>query len=199
PAARCWKTSLWSPAGSRRSPPALTPPCPVRNSDWLLLGPCSWLDPAWAVVLGVDLLQDEDRAVRGAAARFAVGALDLPGEVTLHSDRALLRLLRLLTDEFWSYEETLTALLLRLPPCDLYAALCTLQDRSCGLYEQDEPNAFADHLFISSLLLPLLGALLDSMCYSALLCPAVLQWVARTATLLREQIQRCQHWGREQG
>ncbi|XP_075424628.1 tRNA (32-2'-O)-methyltransferase regulator THADA-like isoform X3 [Ascaphus truei] len=152
-----------------------------------------------AVVLGVDLLQDEDRAVRGAAARFAVGALDLPGEVTLQSDRALLRLLRLLTDEFWSYEETLTALLLRLPPCDLYAALCTLQDRSCSLYEQDEPNAFADHLFISSLLLPLLGALLDSMCYSALLCPAVLQWVARTATLLREQIQRCQHWGREQG
>ncbi|XP_053313334.1 thyroid adenoma-associated protein homolog [Spea bombifrons] len=148
---------------------------------------------------GVDLLQDEERNVREAATRFAVAAIDQPAEVTLQSDRALLHLLQLLRDHFWTCEETFHVLLVRLPPFDLYSALSTLQVRSASLYEEDEPNVFADSFFLSSLLLPVLCALLDLMSTDSSLCSVLLRWVKCTVIPLREQMQQCHHWGQAQG
>ncbi|KAM4708595.1 tRNA (32-2'-O)-methyltransferase regulator THADA-like [Discoglossus pictus] len=152
-----------------------------------------------AVVCGVDLLQDEDRGVREAAAYFAVGSMDLPAEVTLQNDQALLRLLQLLRNKFWDCTETFHALLFRLPPYDLHAALCSLQDRSVSLYEQDDPNVFADSMFLSSLLLPVICAVLGSLCSTPSLRSPVLQWITCTASVIRKQIQFCHIWRQEQG
>uniref|UniRef100_A0A8C5N3X0 DUF2428 domain-containing protein n=1 Tax=Leptobrachium leishanense TaxID=445787 RepID=A0A8C5N3X0_9ANUR len=148
-----------------------------------------------AIVYGIDLLQDEERSVRDAATRFPVVMLDLPVDITMQSDRALLHLLKLLRDNFWDCEETFHVLLQRLPPFNLHSVLTTLQERSVSLYEEDEPNVFADPMFISSLLLPTLHFLLSCMDTNT----TVLQWVKEASPAVREQIQLCIHWGQEQG
>ncbi|KAM8961746.1 tRNA (32-2'-O)-methyltransferase regulator THADA-like [Pelodytes ibericus] len=150
-----------------------------------------------AVGYGIDLLQDEDHNVRDAATRFAVGALGQPDEMTLQSDRSLLYLLKLLRECFWDCEETFHTLLLRLPPYDLLSALSTLQERSTCLYEEDESNVFADPLFLSSLLLPILCRLLRSMSTETPLCSSVLEWMKITVPPLKEQLKRCHRWAQE--
>ncbi|KAG8455899.1 hypothetical protein GDO86_001915 [Hymenochirus boettgeri] len=149
------------------------------------------------IICGVDLLQDEDRGVREAAARFAVSLLAQPDKVTIHSDRALLHLFRLLKESFWNCEETFSSLILRLPPWDVHAAVTSLLDRSVLLYEEDEPNMFADSRFLSTLLLPLLSCIVKLASTSALLPSVVLGWVTDNAAPLRNQIQRCLCWCRE--
>ncbi|XP_053555762.1 thyroid adenoma-associated protein homolog [Bombina bombina] len=151
------------------------------------------------IVCAVDLLQDEDRCVREVATRFAVGVLDLPAGVTLQSDQAILHLLHLLRDDFCNCVETFNVLLLRLPPFDLQSALCDFQDRSISLYEQDEPNVFADSMFLSSLLLPVLMHLVGSLSNSTSHHTAVLQWVTITAPVISYQIQHLKSWWKEQG
>ncbi|KAM4808102.1 tRNA (32-2'-O)-methyltransferase regulator THADA-like [Rhinophrynus dorsalis] len=152
-----------------------------------------------AIVCGIDLLQDEERDVRESATKFALCVLDHPNKVTMQSDRALLHLLQLLRDRFWNCEETFHALLLRLPPCNLEAALGELIDRTGNLYEEDKPNVFADSMFLTSLLFPALCSLFGFISCSSSLCSAVLQWVENTATQVIEQIQRCHRWGKDQG
>ncbi|XP_041422958.1 thyroid adenoma-associated protein homolog isoform X2 [Xenopus laevis] len=149
-----------------------------------------------AIACGVDLLQDEDRGVREAAARFAVYVLAQPANRTMQSDRALLHLLNLLREHFVDCEETFISLMLRLPPFDVDAALSSLLERSVSLYEEDQPNVFADSRFLTSILLPQLSSIINS---ASLLSSAVLQWVTSTLAPLRQQIQRCLHWCTEQG
>ncbi|XP_075688352.1 tRNA (32-2'-O)-methyltransferase regulator THADA-like isoform X2 [Rhinoderma darwinii] len=152
-----------------------------------------------AILCGVDLLQDEDRGVRDLAARFAALSLNQPAEKSLHNDWAILGLLELLRDHFWKCEETFHALIFRLPPYDLHAALSYLHDRSVTLYEEDEPNVFADYNFLSALICPLIQELLGIMAQDSSLCSVVLQWVVSTATPVRKQIQRWHSWVKEQG
>ncbi|XP_075072219.1 tRNA (32-2'-O)-methyltransferase regulator THADA-like [Mixophyes fleayi] len=148
---------------------------------------------------GVDLLQDEDRGVRELATRFAISVLNQPAERTLHSDWAILGLLELLRESFWSCEETFHALISRLPPYDLHAALCSFHDRSVTLYEEDEHNTFADPNFLSSLLCLFLFDLMGFMSRSESLCSVVQQWVVPTLIPVKEQIKRCLSWAEEQG
>ncbi|XP_063820871.1 tRNA (32-2'-O)-methyltransferase regulator THADA-like isoform X2 [Pseudophryne corroboree] len=148
---------------------------------------------------GVDLLQDEDRGVRDLATSFAVSVLNHPAEKTLHSDWAILGLLGLLRDRFWSCEETFHSLTLRLPPYNLHSALSTLHDRSVTLYEEDEPNTFADPNFLSSLLCLLLYDLLGFMSRKASLCSVVQQWLLTAMIPVTDQIKRCLSWAKVHG
>ncbi|XP_069817223.1 tRNA (32-2'-O)-methyltransferase regulator THADA-like [Dendropsophus ebraccatus] len=152
-----------------------------------------------AILCGVDLLQDEDRGVRDHSTRFAILALNQSAEKSLHSDWAAVKLLELLRDHFWSCEETFHSLICRLPPYDLHAALSSLHDRSMTLYEEDEPNVFADPNFFCKLLCPLIQELLDLMAQDSSLCSVVLQWVESTANPVTEQIQTWHSWVTEQG
>ncbi|XP_056387639.1 thyroid adenoma-associated protein homolog isoform X2 [Hyla sarda] len=151
------------------------------------------------ILCGVDLLQDEDRGVRDQATSFAVLALNQQAEKSLHSDWAVLKLLELLRDNFWDCEETFHSLISRLPPCNLHAALSSLNDRSVALYEEDEPNVFADPNFFCKLLCPLIQELLDLMAQESSLCSVVLQWVTTNEIPVREQIQIWHSWVTEQG
>eukprot|EP00079_Xenopus_tropicalis_P031944 XP_017945715.1 PREDICTED: thyroid adenoma-associated protein homolog [Xenopus tropicalis] len=148
-----------------------------------------------AIACGVDLLQDEDRSVREAAAKFAASVLGHPAKLTMQSNWALLHLFKLLSESFQDSEESLNALLLRLPPFDVDAALSSLSERSVNLYEEDQPNVFADSRQLTLLLLPQISSIMNS----ASLSSAVLPWIASTLAPLRQQIQRCLHWCTEQG
>ncbi|XP_044131476.1 thyroid adenoma-associated protein homolog [Bufo gargarizans] len=152
-----------------------------------------------AILCGVDLLQDEDRGVRDLVSRFAVSSLNDTAERSLHSDWAILGLLKLLRENFWSCEETFHSLLFRLPSYDLHAALSSLHDRSMTLYEEDEPNVFADPNFLCNLLCPLIQHLLSLMAQESSLCSVVQHWVASTAIPVKEQIERWHSWVNEQG
>ncbi|XP_068099030.1 tRNA (32-2'-O)-methyltransferase regulator THADA-like isoform X2 [Hyperolius riggenbachi] len=151
------------------------------------------------IIYAVDLLQDEDRDVRELSARFAVAALNQPHDRTFHSEWAILRLLELLRDSFWSCEETFHALIERLPACDVCAVHSSLHDRPDALYEEDEPNMFADLNFFSCLLHPVLDDLMIRMCHADSLRSALLQWVQSTVTLVREQLKEYHSWAKQQG
>ncbi|XP_072271725.1 tRNA (32-2'-O)-methyltransferase regulator THADA-like isoform X2 [Pyxicephalus adspersus] len=141
-----------------------------------------------AILCAVDLLQDEDRGVRELTTRFAVAALNQPPTTTFQADWAIVSLLKLLREAFWGYEETFYALIHQLPSCDLHAALSSFHERSVALYEEDEPNMFADCNFLSSLLHPVLYDIMSVMSCTASLRPVLQQWVQSTTTIVKEQL-----------
>ncbi|KAM9330857.1 tRNA (32-2'-O)-methyltransferase regulator THADA-like [Gastrophryne carolinensis] len=151
------------------------------------------------LLLAVDLLQDEDRGVRDLTTRFAVLVFNYPSELTFHSDWAILRLLELLRDRFWNFEETFHGLTHRLPGCDLHAALLSLNGSSFALYEEDEPNMFADHNFLSSLLHPMLHDLIKVMSCTASLDLVLLQWVQSTTSSVNEALRKYCSWTEQHG
>ncbi|XP_018424157.1 PREDICTED: thyroid adenoma-associated protein homolog [Nanorana parkeri] len=150
-----------------------------------------------AVLCAVNLLQDEDRGVRELTTKFAVSALNRPPEITLHTDWAIVCLLELLRNSFWGYEGTFHALIHHLPTCDLHTVLSSLHDRSLALYEEDEPNMFADPNFLCSLLHPLLYDLMSVMAHT--LHSVLLQWVQSTTTIVREQLRGYHSWTNQHG
>ncbi|XP_072000891.1 tRNA (32-2'-O)-methyltransferase regulator THADA-like [Engystomops pustulosus] len=153
-----------------------------------------------AIMCGVDLLQDEDRKVRNLATRFAAVVLNQPkSERSLHSDWAILGLLKLLKDKFWNCEETFCSFTTRLPAYDVHSALSSLLERSVTLYEDDEPNVFADSNFLCNLLCPLIQELIALMAQKSSLCSLILQWVMSLAIPVREQIHKWHSWLKDQG
>ncbi|KAM5191247.1 tRNA (32-2'-O)-methyltransferase regulator THADA-like [Mantella aurantiaca] len=151
------------------------------------------------ILCAVNLLQDEDRGVRELATRFAVTALNRPPETTFHTDWAIVCLLELLRNSFWGYEETFLVLINQLHSCDLCTALCSLHERSVALYEEDEPNMFADTNFLSSLLHSFLYDLMNVMSSTVSLCAVLLQWVQSTIIMLKEKLTEYHSWTNQHG
>ncbi|CAI9570340.1 unnamed protein product, partial [Staurois parvus] len=94
---------------------------------------------------------------------------------------------------------TFNALIHQLPSCDLQAVLSFLHERSVALYEEDEPNMFADPNFLSSLLYPLLCDLMSVMSRTVSLCSVLLHWVQSTTTIVKEQLKEYHSWTNQQG
>ncbi|XP_035236256.1 LOW QUALITY PROTEIN: thyroid adenoma-associated protein homolog [Anguilla anguilla] len=146
------------------------------------------------------LLQDEDARVRAEAARFAsaVGharrARPGGGEpcFQMQANLALRRVLDLLLEEFWDSCHTLEALLGQLPQCGLSALLGDVQLTACAsLYEQDEPNVFAEPAVMSERLLPYLLRLAAKVPESPCLADRLLRWARENVADVQENVGLC--------
>ncbi|XP_078523982.1 tRNA (32-2'-O)-methyltransferase regulator THADA-like [Lissotriton helveticus] len=149
--------------------------------------------------VGLQLLQDEDQAVRQEAEGFASLVWSSVQAQTLvirgHSNKGLLGLLQLLLDHFWSCDETLNTLLLHLPSAELEDTLQELQtNRAASLYEQDEPNVYSEPAVLSHLLLPYLLQLMGKMAVSPLHCCRVACWVRESESQILSGLELCQQW-----
>ncbi|XP_069476045.1 tRNA (32-2'-O)-methyltransferase regulator THADA-like isoform X2 [Ambystoma mexicanum] len=157
---------------------------------------------SWAVkviAVGLHLLQDEDQTVRQEAEGFAslVWCSVQPGMLTIkiHSNKGLMCLLQLLLDRFWSCRETFPTLLLHLPSADLGEVMEELQaDRATSLYEQDEPNVYAEPAVFSRLLLPFLLQLLEKMAESPRHLQNIECWARESIKPVVSGLQYCQQW-----
>uniref|UniRef100_A0A4W3JD75 Uncharacterized protein n=1 Tax=Callorhinchus milii TaxID=7868 RepID=A0A4W3JD75_CALMI len=118
---------------------------------------------------GLRLLQDADQRVRKAAAKFATYIhLLSSGEgrdfTYLQSNKGLVCLLEFLLANLWECEETFEMLMSHLP----FIMMTNIDHfRSVNLYEQDEPNIFAEPAIFTRLLLPFLLRMVDRLSLSA--------------------------------
>ncbi|XP_042193272.1 thyroid adenoma-associated protein homolog [Callorhinchus milii] len=122
---------------------------------------------------GLRLLQDADQRVRKAAAKFATYIhLLSSGEgrdfTYLQSNKGLVCLLEFLLANLWECEETFEMLMSHVPAADMSGILQQLErNQSVNLYEQDEPNIFAEPAIFTRLLLPFLLRMVDRLSLSA--------------------------------
>ncbi|KAJ8415279.1 hypothetical protein AAFF_G00422590 [Aldrovandia affinis] len=166
----------------------------------LLSGPLKGQSPRPAlgprlISTALHLLQDEDARVREEAARFASAAgQGRAGEPCpqVQVNQAVLRLLDLLLEEFWDSPDTLRALLCHLPDCDLSASLGDVQRTACvSLYEQDEPNVFAEPAVMTERLLPYLLRLVGKLPESSRLGDGLARWARENAADVQRNVSLC--------
>ncbi|KAJ8263673.1 hypothetical protein COCON_G00161300 [Conger conger] len=159
--------------------------------------PCVTLGPR-LLSTAVWLLQDEDPRVRSQAARFAsavsharTGGAEGP-RFQMQVNQAVRCVLDLLQEEFWDSAHTLEALLTHLPACDLSALLGDVQQAACvSLYEQDEPNVFAEPAVMCERLLPRLLTLAGRAPESPRLSGLLRRWARENSADVQRNISLC--------
>ncbi|XP_048467637.1 uncharacterized protein si:ch211-225b11.4 [Rhincodon typus] len=111
---------------------------------------------------GICLLQDEDPRVRTEAAKFATQVYllsDSSSEQLTHfqPNRALRCLLEFLLQNCWDCKQIFEVLMQYVPAIDVAAILVELRsEKAANLYEEDEPNVFAEPTVFATILLPFL-------------------------------------------
>ncbi|KAJ8379392.1 hypothetical protein SKAU_G00001700 [Synaphobranchus kaupii] len=145
------------------------------------------------------LLQDEDPQVRHEAAGFAStlsharqkGGAEEPC-FQMQVNQAVDCVLDLLLEEFWDSPDTLEALLSHLPQCNLSALLGDVQHTaSVSLYEQDEPNVFAEPGVMSERLLPYLLRLAGKVPQSSCLANRLMRWARENSPDVQKNVSIC--------
>ncbi|XP_069071300.1 tRNA (32-2'-O)-methyltransferase regulator THADA-like isoform X1 [Pleurodeles waltl] len=149
--------------------------------------------------LGLQLLQDEDQAVRQEAEGFASlvwSSVQVQTVVIkVQSNKGLVCLLELLLHHFWSCNETFHTLLQHLHSAELEETFHELQaNRTASLYEQDEPNVYSEPAAFSHLLLPYLLRLMGKMVSSAPHCCRIACWVRESESQILSGLEFCQQW-----
>ncbi|XP_043924630.1 thyroid adenoma-associated protein homolog [Protopterus annectens] len=160
------------------------------------------MDPTLAVRLvniAIRLLQDEDQAVRLQTARFATlvqpqhqGSAD--NIMFVQSNWGLVCLLKLLVQDFWDCGETFEMLLQHLEDHTFCTALEEHRtDKNFSLYEQDEPNVFAEPAAFAKLLLLFLTKLVDTIAFYPRHHKAIECWVITHWASILHDLKTCQN------
>ncbi|KAI1900979.1 hypothetical protein AGOR_G00055410 [Albula goreensis] len=146
----------------------------------------------------IHLLQDESPQVRTEAACFASTVFHAWKGRTeelsfqMQVNQTMLSLLDLLLEEFWDSPGTLETLLCHLPEAELSALLGDVQDAVCvSLYEQDEPNVFAEPAAMSECLLPYLLKLATKYPQSSCLGNHLVRWAGENSADVLKNIGLC--------
>ncbi|KAG5840383.1 hypothetical protein ANANG_G00188220 [Anguilla anguilla] len=202
-----WRSALsccWGPWSAEGGPELLSQSLRAVS---LLLAHCSSpaeLTQRWCGLLEVYRAPEAPEVLRLACAQALrlAGAPVVSGALGGHSPHAALapRLLgtalHLLQDEdareFWDSCHTLEALLGQLPRCGLSALLGDVQLTACAsLYEQDEPNVFAEPAVMSERLLPYLLRLAAKVPESPCLADRLLRWARENVADVQENVGLC--------
>ncbi|XP_048412595.1 thyroid adenoma-associated protein homolog [Stegostoma tigrinum] len=122
---------------------------------------------------GIRLLQDEDPRVRTEAAKFATQVYLLSASSSeqlthFQPNRALLCLLEFLLQNCWDCKQVFEVLMQYVPAVDVAAILVELRsEKAANLYEEDEPNVFAEPAIFATILLPFLLRIVEKWGSSA--------------------------------
>ncbi|XP_043572107.1 thyroid adenoma-associated protein homolog isoform X1 [Chiloscyllium plagiosum] len=150
---------------------------------------------------GICLLQDEDPRVRTEAAKFATQVhllSDSSGEQLTHfqPNRALLCLLEFLLQNCWDCKQIFEVLMQYVPAVDVAAILVELRsDKATNLYEEDEPNVFAEPTVFATILLPFLLRIVEKWESSAAGHGWLEAWaIENHSDLVRNMKQLNQRW-----
>ncbi|XP_063171374.1 tRNA (32-2'-O)-methyltransferase regulator THADA-like [Candoia aspera] len=150
------------------------------------------------------LLQDEDQEVRHEAASFASCLVQMPPPVQqvqpqhscllLQSTKALLSLLQFLLETFGDHPSTFASLMHHLPMMELHEILELETQGAVSLYQEDEPNVYAEPAIFSQMLLPFLLQLVGNTSTSPKLWEPIQSWLEANGAGIISTIQFCRQW-----